>query len=435
MSDVKYDYFFKLIIVGDSYVGKTALINKFIYHKFSGNDGVTIGVDFNSKCIEVEGKLIILQIWDTPGIETYHAILCPYFKVSNGIIIVYDVTNYNSFKNISDYWLKKIKENTQQNAIEVLVGNKCDMPNRVVTEEEGKKLAENYGVSFFESSAKIGLNVNEIFNHITKQIINKLEILEKFPIKKESIKKEPKSFFNIFFNKSNKKSEEKDKLSVNKKEVGNKNERNELKDLLGEGKSKREELIKKIESLEKKLKEEKSRNQILVEKFDKLSKDFKKDIKVLKKELEEEKEKNKILEDKIMNFQKKYEGKQQNFLKEKNGNSNSKESLINTILEKDREVNELKKKLLRYPFELNEGEKMMTVNFISTEQKINNYSIICKNTDIFNNLEKKLYEEYKEYYETENYFTVNGKKIHKLKSLDENQIKNNDIILLNALDI
>ena len=78
---------------------------------------------------------------------------------------------------------------------------------------------------------------------------------------------------------------------------------------------------------------------------------------------------------------------------------------------------------------------MLTVNFISAEQKINNYSIICKNTDIFNYLEKKLYEEYKEFYDTENYFTVNGKKIHKLKSLDENQIKNNDVIVLNTLDL
>jgi len=78
---------------------------------------------------------------------------------------------------------------------------------------------------------------------------------------------------------------------------------------------------------------------------------------------------------------------------------------------------------------------MLTVNFISSEQKINNYSIICKNTDIFNYLEKKLYEEYKEFYDTENYFTVNGKKIHKLKSLDENQIKNNDVIVLNTLDL
>ena len=424
MSDKEYDFSFKLTIVGDSWAGKTSLLNKFINNAFTGDEKQTIGVDLKSKNIEVEGKLIKLQIWDTPGVEIYHRILGPYFKGSSGIIIVYDVTDYNSFKNITNYWLKKIKENAQQNVIEVLVGSQCDKPNRVVTEEEGKKLAEDYGMSFFESSAKSGLNVNEIFNHIAKKIINKFEISQEFlkkkePIQLEPIKKESKSFFNFFFNKSNKKSEEKEKLSVNKKEIDNKNEIDELKALLDEEKSKREELIKKIESLEKKLKEEKSRNQILVEKFE--------------KELEEEKVKNKILEDKIKNFQKEYEGKQHSFVKEIN--DNSKDSLMNIILEKDREVNELKKKLLRYPFELNEGEKMITVNFISAEQKINNYCVICKNTDIFNYLEKKLYEEYKEFYETENYFTVNGKKIHKLKSLDENQIKNNDVIVLNTLDI
>ena len=109
--------------------------------------------------------------------------------------------------------------------------------------------------------------------------------------------------------------------------------------------------------------------------------------------------------------------------------------MINTILIKDKEINELKKKLSRYPFELNEGEKMMTINFISDNQKINNCSIICKNTDVFNVIEKKLYEEYKEFYESENYFTVHGQKVHKLKSLDENNIKNNDVIILNVIDI
>ena len=76
----------------------------------------------------------------------------------------------------------------------------------------------------------------------------------------------------------------------------------------------------------------------------------------------------------------------------------------------------------------------MTVNFISADQKVQHYSLICKNTDTFNVLEKKLYEDYKEFYETENYFTFNGKKIHKLKSLDENNIRNNDIIMLNVIE-
>ena len=116
-------------------------------------------------------------------------------------------------------------------------------------------------------------------------------------------------------------------------------------------------------------------------------------------------------------------------------NIDSKESLITTILEKEREIKALKIKLSRYPFILEEGEKLMVLNFKSVDQKIQNHSIICKNTDIFNYIEKKLYDDFKEYYDTENYFTVNGNKIHKLKNLDENKLHNNDIILLNVYNL
>ena len=111
-----------------------------------------------------------------------------------------------------------------------------------------------------------------------------------------------------------------------------------------------------------------------------------------------------------------------------------KDELYKTIIEKNKEIKELKIKLARFPFELNEGEKLMTINFTTMDSKIRNYSIICKNTDIFNNLEKKLYEEYKTYYETDNYFYANGHRIHKLKSLEENNIHNNDVIMLNTLE-
>ena len=262
-----------------------------------------MGVNHESKLIEVEGKLIKLEIWDGSGSERYCHMIKNYYRSIHGIIIVYDVTDYNSFESITNYWLNDIEENAPQNIIKVLVGNKCDKPNRVVTEEEGKKLAENNCMSFFETSAKSGLNVDEVFFYITKQILKKFETLEKVPIKKES-----KSFFNFFFNKSKKKSEEKEKLSVNKK-LGNKNEVNELKAPFGKEYLKMEELIKKIESLEKELKEEKNKNQTLLEKIDKLNIDFEKDKKALERKLKEEKEKNQILEDKIKKNQKEFEVK------------------------------------------------------------------------------------------------------------------------------
>ena len=164
----------------------------------------------------------------------------------------------------------------------------------------------------------------------------------------------------------------------------------------------------------------------------------------LENELQLEKNKNISLNDKVnqlnieLNNQlKKYNDLTNNTQNQSLQNINmnySKESLYQTILEKDKEIKELRIKLSRFPFELKEGEKLMTVNFISADQKVQHYSLICKNTDTFNVLEKKLYEDYKEFYETENYFTFNGNKIHKLKSLDENNIRNNDIIMLNVIE-
>ena len=102
-------------------------------------------------------------------------------------------------------------------------------------------------------------------------------------------------------------------------------------------------------------------------------------------------------------------------------------------MEKDKEINTLKTKLSRFPFELKEGEKLMSVIFTSVDQKIN-YSIICKNTDRFNNIENKLYDNYSEYAESENYFIVHGKRVIKSKSLEDNKINNNDIIILNKIE-
>ena len=154
--------------------------------------------------------------------------------------------------------------------------------------------------------------------------------------------------------------------------------------------------------------------------------------------------KNKILEDKIKGLNKELSDKI-NIIKEITNNQgikknqgnilDSKEELIKIIFEKDKELKELKLKLSRYPMELKEGERLMTVNFTTIDSRIQNYSIICKNTDIFNSIETKLYKDYKEYNDTENYFTVNGNKIHKNKTLDENNIHNNDTIILNIIDI
>jgi len=133
------------------------------------------------------------------------------------------------------------------------------------------------------------------------------------------------------------------------------------------------------------------------------------------------------LEDKIQNLYKELSDK----INKITNILDSKEEINKSIVEKDRELKVLKLKPSKYPLELNEGEKLMTVNFTTIDKKIQNYSIICKNTDIFNTLEKRFYEDYKEYYDIENYFTINGKKVQRFKNLDENNIHNNDTIILN----
>ena len=174
---------------------------------------------------------------------------------------------------------------------------------------------------------------------------------------------------------------------------------------------------------------------------DKTNKDLLDKIKKLEKELNDEKNKNKRLEKEITDLKikldkeiKKYKDLNDKIEKEKKiRKKDTKESLYERILEKDKEVNELKKNLSKYPFELNDGEKLMTIIFQSSNEEIN-YGAICKNTDKFNIIENQLYEHYPEYGENENFFTFNGKKINKNKSMEENNIKNNDIIILNTFN-
>ena len=228
--------------------------------------------------------------------------------------------------------------------IGILVGNKCDLGNREVSEEEGKILANALGLKYIETSAKTGQNIDKLFYILTEDILKmeqeKNNINYKPPLK---IYDENDFYINLI---------------------------NQIK----EEKSNNEKLKDKIIELEKLLNEEKFKNNKLEEKLKKLEEEFKK-------------------------------------LNNLDNNIDSKESLMKIILEKDKEINELKIKLSRFPFELKEGEKLMTVNFISADQKVQHYSLICKNTDTFN-----------------------GNKIHKLKSLDENNIRNNDIIMLNVIE-
>ena len=177
MSNHKYDYLFKIVIIGESDVGKQAFLLRFLDDSSDGKVLTKIGVDFRVKVLNVENKLIKLQIWDTAGEERFRTITKTYYNGAHGIILMYDVTDQNSFKNIRN-WIKQIEANADKSVGIVLVGHKCDEPGRVVTEEEGKKLAEDYDIAFFESSAKTNTNVNEVFYYLVKEILTEKGVIK-----------------------------------------------------------------------------------------------------------------------------------------------------------------------------------------------------------------------------------------------------------------
>ena len=160
----QYDYLYKVIFIGDSYTGKSSLSQRISHDSFNPTYIDTIGVDFFIKYIKISGKIIKLQIWDTAGADRYRSITKAYYKCINIILLVYDVTNLNSFKNIKN-WMKDIEDFKKEKVYIVLVGNKCDSLDRVITEEEGINLAKEYKIDFLETSAKNDKNIFELLYH------------------------------------------------------------------------------------------------------------------------------------------------------------------------------------------------------------------------------------------------------------------------------
>ena len=177
----EYDYLFKILLIGNTFVGKSSLLQRFIDQSWNGKFDPTIGVDFvriiknkkiqKLKTIEVEGKKVKLQIWDTAGEERFRNITSSYYKGGHGILLMYDITNRNSFESIKN-WLIEVEKHADKNIYKVLIGNKIDLEkDRDITYNEGKEYAESEGMKFIETSAKDGSNIEEAFELITKEII------------------------------------------------------------------------------------------------------------------------------------------------------------------------------------------------------------------------------------------------------------------------
>ena len=172
LSETYFDEKIKIMIIGETRVGKTSLISKYCKNEFSGGQYLsTIGIDFQIKNLEINSKKIRLQIWDTAGEERFRNIAKNYFQSSDGFLVVYDIANHESFETL-DYWIEEIRANSQELSKMILVGNKCDKEKeRKIQKEDGKAYAKKKQIKFYEVSAKDGTNVNEVFEILVKDIL------------------------------------------------------------------------------------------------------------------------------------------------------------------------------------------------------------------------------------------------------------------------
>nr|XP_046269763.1 ras-related protein Rab-15-like [Scatophagus argus] len=167
----QYDVLFRLLMLGDSGVGKTCMLRRFTESEFDPSHISTIGVDFKMKTLEIDGIKVRIQIWDTAGQERYQTITKQYYRRAQGIIFVYDITNKPSFQHLAK-WVSDVDEYAPDMAQRILVGNKSDEElRRQVTKDQGSKLAETYGMEFFETSASNSSNINESFTRAAELVL------------------------------------------------------------------------------------------------------------------------------------------------------------------------------------------------------------------------------------------------------------------------
>jgi Ras-related protein Rab-8A len=161
----------KFIIIGDSSTGKSSLLIRFTDNKFSPSFITTIGIDFRQKVIQLNNQPITLQVWDTAGCERFRSITSAYYRGAQVVLLVFDVGSAQSFANVKG-WLNSINEQVSDAALVWLVGNKCDLEERAVTKDQAKELAASFKISYTETSARTGENVEELFTSAAKQFLS-----------------------------------------------------------------------------------------------------------------------------------------------------------------------------------------------------------------------------------------------------------------------
>ncbi|KAM3382493.1 ras-related protein RABA5b [Capsicum galapagoense] len=174
------EYLFKIVVIGDSAVGKSNLLSRFARDEFDHNSKATIGVEFQTQVVEVDGKEIKAQVWDTAGQERFRAVTSAYYRGAVGALVVYDISRNTTFVNIKR-WLDELNTHCDTTVARMLVGNKCDLENiRDVSVEDGKNLAEEEGLFFIETSALDSTNVKtafeivirEIYKNVSRKVLN-----------------------------------------------------------------------------------------------------------------------------------------------------------------------------------------------------------------------------------------------------------------------
>ena len=173
MEDDNYEMMFKVVIVGDSFVGKTNIMSKYLKNEFHEDSKATVGVEFGSRQFNIEGHVIKAQIWDTAGQERYKAITSAYYKGAKGAFIVYDITRKESFDNVTK-WAEQLKSAADKNLTIIIVGNKVDLEDqRQIKTEEGQNKANELESAFIETSASSGTNIDKAFEMMINEVYKK----------------------------------------------------------------------------------------------------------------------------------------------------------------------------------------------------------------------------------------------------------------------
>lgn len=170
MDSSEYDYLFKLVVIGDSGVGKSSICTRYTKGVYNDMFLTTIGVDFECHTIVLDDKIIKLQIWDTAGQERFKAITNSFYRGAQGIIIVFDVTNWESFDNVKN-WLEEVNRREHETPYKLLLGNKCDQESkRVISFDAANEYANKLNIPYLETSAKDAINVDQAFINMASEI-------------------------------------------------------------------------------------------------------------------------------------------------------------------------------------------------------------------------------------------------------------------------